>query len=69
MGGSLKNAKETACYRSHMKAISEFITNSTDDYAIICENDLVFEYSKDWRCTPNELIKKAPSEVNYLYYL
>lgn len=59
MGGFLKNAKETACYRSHMKAISEFITNSTDHYAIICEDDLVFEYSKYWRCTPNELIKKS----------
>ena len=45
MGGCLKNAKETACHRSHLKAISEFINNSTDDYAIICEDDLVFEYT------------------------
>jgi len=66
MGGSLKNAKETACHRSHMKAISEFIINSTDDYAIICEDDLVFEYSKYWRCTPDELIKKAPSDTGII---
>lgn len=63
---SLKNAKETACHRSHIKAINEFITNSTDDYAIICEDDLVFEYSKYWRCTPDELIKKAPSDTGII---
>jgi len=66
MGGCLKNAKETACHRSHLKAISEFITNTTDDYAIICEDDLVFEYSKYWRCTPDELIKKAPSDTGII---
>ena len=66
INGSLKNAKETACHRSHIKAINEFITNSTDDYAIICEDDLVFEYSKYWRCTPDELIKKAPSDTGII---
>ena len=66
MGGCLKNAKETACHRSHLKAISEFINNSTDDYAIICEDDLVFEYTKYWRCTPDELIKKAPSDMGII---
>ena len=66
MGGSLKNAKETACHRSHLKAISEFINNSTDDYAIICEDDLVFEYSKYWRFTPDELIKKTPSDMGII---
>lgn len=63
---SLKNAKETACHRSHIKAINEFITNSTDDYAVICEDDLVFEYSKYWRCTPDELIKKSPADTGII---
>ena len=65
-GSSLKNAKETACHRSHMKAIYKFITNSTDDYAMICEDDLVFEYSKYWRGTPDDLIKKAPSDMGII---
>lgn len=66
VGGRLKNAKETACHRSHLKAISEFINNSTDDYAIICEDDLVFEYSKFWRCTPDDLIKRL-RQIQVLY--
>jgi|TARA_B110001450_G_scaffold254633_1_gene280402 GR25 family glycosyltransferase involved in LPS biosynthesis len=66
MGEKLKNAKEQSCHRSHIKAINEFITNSTDDYAIICEDDLVFEYSKYWRCTPDELIKKAPADTGII---
>lgn len=64
--GSLKNTKETACIKSHLKAISEFINNSTDDYAIICEDDLVFEYQKYWKCTPDELIKNAPTDTGVI---
>ena len=43
-----KIAKENACCRSHIKAIFEFIMNSNDDYALICEDDLSFELKKYW---------------------
>ena len=64
--GSLKNTKETACHNSHLKAIHEFVNNSTDDYAIICEDDLVFEYSKYWRCTLDELVQQSPSDMGLI---
>lgn len=62
---TLKNAKETACHRSHMKAIKEFI-DSNDEYGIICEDDLVHDYKTYWKHTPEELIQHAPTDTGVI---
>jgi len=63
---TIKGNKENACIRSHIKAIFEFIMNSNDEYAIICEDDLTFELKKYWRCTPDEVVKNAPVDYGII---
>ena len=62
---SLKNAKETACHKSHMKAIKEFI-DSNDEYGVICEDDLTYDYKPYWKCDPEELIKQMPTDTGVI---
>ena len=61
-----KIAKENACCRSHIKAIFEFIMNSNDDYALICEDDLSFELKKYWKLSPEEVVKNAPLDYGII---
>lgn len=58
-----KCSREAACHRSHMKAIQDFVENSDDDYGIICEDDLVFDYKEYWKYAPDELLDHAPNDV------
>ena len=62
----IKGDKENACCRSHIKAIFEFVMNSNDDYALICEDDLTFEFKKYWKLTPDEVAKNAPSDYGII---
>lgn len=38
-----KRSKESACCRSHLQALTHFLLNTNDEYALICEDDLTFE--------------------------
>lgn len=53
---------EHATTLSHLKALHTFVRNTGDDgFAIICEDDLSFEYELKWRTSLAELIDSAPA--------
>ena len=58
----VKRMKENACCRSHLKALSTFLFNSNDEYALICEDDLTFEFKSMWQKTLEEVIQGAPKD-------
>jgi GR25 family glycosyltransferase involved in LPS biosynthesis len=49
---------------SHFKAIKTFAedTNNCDEYAIITEDDVAFDFCTYWNFTLDELIKNAPND-------
>ena len=47
-----KRSKESACCRSHLQAMVHFLLNTNDEYALICEDDLTFEFKKYWKHMP-----------------
>jgi len=62
-----KLAREIACHKSHIKAIYEFVNNSNDEYAVICEDDLTFEYKKYWRYNNlEEVINMSPNDMGII---
>ena len=69
--GSEKN-KVVACTKSHLKAIQTFlelpVVGTNSNIAIICEDDLSFDYEKywiyhkDWDLNIKQIIKNAPND-------
>ncbi len=58
---------EIATTLSHLKAVYTFLkTNTTSPYAIICEDDLSFEYEKQWPKTLQQTLTHAPALWNVL---
>ena len=58
----VKRQYENACCRSHLQAMSHFLLDSNEPYALICEDDLTFELKKYWRHTLEEIVKLAPPD-------
>lgn len=54
-------SKNRACTQSHRKAITTFL-ESKEPVGIICEDDLTMEYQKYWRCSLDDVIRKAPED-------
>ena len=54
--------RENACIRSHIQAIFHFLMDTRDEVAIICEDDLTFEYKPYWKRSLEDVIKQAPSD-------
>lgn len=57
-----KREKESACCRSHLQALTHFLLNTNDEYALICEDDLTFELKKYWKHSVEDVVKNAPSD-------
>ena len=57
-----KRSKESACCRSHLQAMVHFLLNTNDEYALICEDDLTFEFKKYWKHSVEDVVKNAPSD-------
>ena len=57
-----KRSKESACCRSHLQALTHFLLNTNDEYALICEDDLTFELKKYWKEPVEDVVKNAPSD-------
>ena len=53
---------ERACTTSHFLAMSKFLLETNDPHAIICEDDLTFEFEKYWQMSLNDIPKKAPKD-------
>ncbi len=51
---------ERCCTLSHLKAIETFL-DSKDEYALICEDDLSFEFEEFWDKSLEEIIQNAPN--------
>ena len=51
---------ERCCTFSHLKAIETFL-DSKDDFALICEDDLSFEFEEFWDKSLEEIIQNAPN--------
>ena len=51
---------ERCCTLSHLKAIKKFIEYK-EDHAIICEDDLSFEFETFWKKSIDEIIQNAPT--------
>lgn len=56
---------ETACCLSHLKAVEQFY-NSGESEAIICEDDLSFEFYPLWNKSLREVINDAPKDLDVL---
>ena len=60
----VKRQLEICCLKSHIKAIKHFIDNVEDDYVIICEDDLCFEFIETFfNSSFNKIIKKIMKEL------
>ena len=57
-----KGSRENACSRSHIQALTHFILNTNDEYALICEDDLTFELKKYWKNSVEDVVKNAPDD-------
>lgn len=51
---------EVGCCLSHLKAIKYFYENTTEDVALILEDDVVFDVARFWNFTWKEFISKLP---------
>jgi hypothetical protein len=73
---NIENGKYTdsilATMISHLKAIKTFVEDKTnmDDYAIIAEDDIAFDFCQYWNFSFNDIILSAPNdwEVIQLVY-
>lgn len=54
--------KELSCFSSHLKAMKIFLETSNDDYCIIAEDDLSFDYNKFWNKTYWEFFENLPDD-------
>lgn len=61
-----KSSKESACIRSHIQAIFHFVLDTHDEYALICEDDLTFEFKQYWISSVEDVVKNAPSDWGVL---
>ena len=61
IAGSTTKGKIIACTQSHIKAINTFMTTN-NNFAIICEDDLSFEWIKYWNKNIDQIILNAPSD-------
>jgi GR25 family glycosyltransferase involved in LPS biosynthesis len=61
LGEPTEKDKEIACTHSHVKAIRAFL-ESSDESAIICEDDLSFEHKKYWKTDVAGVVKNAPAD-------
>jgi hypothetical protein len=61
----MKQKFEISTTLSHLKALHCFVQDG-DDIAIICEDDLSFEYEGLWRKSLHELLKDAPENWQVL---
>ena len=61
----VKRQLEICCLKSHIKAMKHFIDNVEDDYVIICEDDLCFEFIETFfDCSSfNKIIEKMMKEL------
>jgi len=62
LGGPTKTEKEVACTQSHIKAIKTFLETPNDEFAIICEDDLSFDYKPYWKKSLQDIINDAPKD-------
>ena len=51
---------ELACTMSHLKAIKHFYENTSDEYALIFEDDIVFDTAKYWNFTWKDFVALLP---------
>lgn len=51
---------ERCCTLSHLKAIETFL-DSKDEYALICEDDLAFDFETFWDKTLDDIVQNAPN--------
>jgi GR25 family glycosyltransferase involved in LPS biosynthesis len=51
-----------ACYLSHLKCLFTFYKHHSSNVAIICEDDVVFDYMPYWRQSIREVVENAPTE-------
>lgn len=51
---------EVGCCLSHLKAIKHFYENTDDEYALILEDDVVFDIVKYWNFSWKEFFSKLP---------
>lgn len=65
-GGDNKWAREMACVRSHIQAMFHFVMDSNDDFALICEDDLTFDFKPYWKDTVENVFKNAPNDCGVL---
>lgn len=56
--------RDIACYASHLKAIKTFITESTADMALICEDDILLHKNFDDKL--REAISLVPKDFNLI---
>ncbi len=63
--GLLCSDRELGCTLSHLKAIKCFL-QSTDEYGVICEDDISLEYQKYWRTDVDGVVKNAPKDWEIL---
>lgn len=61
LGGETKESRELACTQSHVKALKTFL-ETKDEYAIICEDDMSFDYKKYWTKSIDKVISSAPAD-------
>jgi Glycosyltransferase family 25 (LPS biosynthesis protein) len=53
---------EIGCCMSHLKAIKYFYENSTDEYALIFEDDVVLDIAKYWNFSWKDFISHLPHD-------
>jgi GR25 family glycosyltransferase involved in LPS biosynthesis len=65
-----RSTAEYACLLSHLKTIKDF-SESDNEIALIMEDDISLEFSKNWNKSVNDIIKEAPSdwEIIMLNYI
>ena len=51
---------EVGCCLSHLKAIKHFYENTTEDYILIVEDDIVFDIACYWNFTWKDFFSKLP---------
>ena len=51
---------EIGCTVSHLKAINHWYNNSNSSYAVIMEDDLMFDLAEHWNFTWDDFIKELP---------
>ena len=65
IGGNNEKKEVIGCLCSHLKALETFLT-TLDEYALICEDDLSFEYVPYWQKSFWEYINMAPRDFSII---